>query len=113
MGGICITYTSEIAPIIELGLGDNVDAAIGYAQPYVSLPKSRSLATTKAIPWSSFKQPSWYKGSTKISGEEAAKQLVSIKFKMQGVPGSYNFNIKAIGPYNDGTCASVYDAGNP
>lgn len=113
MGGICITYTSDIAPVIELGLGDNVDAAIGYAQPYVSLAKSRSLATTKAIPWSSFKQPSWYKGSTKISGEEAAKQLVSIKFKMQGVPGSYNFNIRAIGPYINGTCASVYDAGNP
>lgn len=111
MGGVCITYTSEVAPTLELGLGDAVDAAISYAQPSIALPKSSVTATTKFIPWSNFKQPAWYKGSTKISGEEAAKQLVSIKFKMQAVPGSYNFNIRAIGPYNGGTCGG--NAGNP
>ena len=69
-----------------------------------ALPKSR-MGTTKFIKWSDFKQPSWYKGSVKINGVQAAKQLVSIKFKMQAAPGDYNFNIRAIGPYNGGKCS--------
>ena len=104
MGGICISYTSDLAPSLELGLGDDVEASIGYAAPMAALPKSR-MGTTKFIKWSDFKQPSWYKGSVKINGEQAAKQLVSIKFKMQAAPGNYNFNIRAIGPYNGGKCS--------
>ena len=102
-GGLCITYTSAAAPTLELGLGD-FDSKIGYANPAVSLAKAASTSTTKSIPWSGFAQPSWYKGSTKISGEEAAKQLVSVKFKIQNTPGDYYFNICAIGPYTGGTC---------
>ena len=102
-GGICITYTSAAAPTLELGLGD-FDAKIGYANPTFSLAKATSASVTKYIPWSSFAQPSWYKGSTKISGEEAAKQLVSVKFKIQNTPGDFPFYIGIIGPYNNGGC---------
>ena len=102
-GGLCITYTSAAAPTLELGLGD-FDSKIGYANPAVSLPKAASARVTKALPWSGFAQPSWYKGTTKITGEEAAKQLVSIKFKIQSTPGEYSFRISMIGPYTDGWC---------
>lgn len=95
-GGICITYTSDLAPTLELGLGD-FDADIGYANPSYALPKATS-ATTKDIPWAQFKQPSWYKESTKIDGAGAAKQLVAVKFKVQGKTGSTGkFNIIEVG----------------
>ncbi len=38
-----------------------------------------------------------------MSGTDAAAQLVAVKFKIQATPGSYAFNICAVGPY-DGTC---------
>ena len=101
-GGICITYRSDIALYPELSLGDAIDAEIGYALPTRSIPKATD-GTKKCIPWSDFKQPSWYKGATKISGPDAAKQLVSINFKIQGSQRQYNFNICAIGPYGDGS----------
>ena len=110
-GGLCITYTSAAAPSLELGLGD-FDATIGYANPSFSLAKAASAHANKVIPWSSFTQPSWYKGTTKITGEEAAKQLVSVKFKIQAASGNYAFNICAIGPY-DGTCPSTCSCCGP
>ena len=100
-GGICITYRSDVAPSLELSLGD-VDAEIGYALPAANLSKS-SLGTMKRLAWTDFKQPGWYKGSVKYSGPEAAAQLVAINFKMQGAAGSYSFRVCAIGPY-DGAC---------
>ena len=108
-GGICITYKSEAAPTLELGLGDVVDQSIGYANPAASLPKS-TAGTMKDLAWSDFKQPSWYKGETKKSGTEAAAQLVAVKFKIQNTPGSYEFNICAVGP-NGGGCPAVCGEG--
>ena len=105
-GGLCITYASAAAPTLELGLGD-FDSKIGYANPAVSLAKAASAAATKSIPWSGFAQPSWYKGATKITGTEAAAQLVAVKFKIQNTPGDYAFNICAIGPYTGGTCPAA------
>jgi hypothetical protein len=98
-GGLCIIYKSEVAPILELGLNQNVEAAIGKAIPAKTLDKAPNVAKTQCIPWSEFEQPSWYKGEAKINGEQAAKQLVSINFKIQADPGRYRFNICAIGPY--------------
>ena len=106
-GGLCITYNSDAAPTLELGLGD-FDSKIGYANPAVSLAKAANAPANKVIPWSSFSQPSWYKGTTKITGEEAAKQLVSVKFKIQNTPGDYAFNVCAIGP-SDGLCPTSCD----
>ena len=102
MGGICVTYTSDMAINLQMGLGDVVDAAIGYAFPTATIPKSTS-GITKNIAWSDFKQPTWYKGDLKFTGEQAAKQLVSLKFLIQAAQGNYYFNIQAIGPY-DGSC---------
>ena len=107
-GGLCITYKSEAAPSLELGLGDEVDASIGYANPAASLPKS-TVGTSKVITWAEFKQPSWYKGDTKMSGTDAAAQLVAVKFKLQATAGSYEFNIKAVGPATGGTCPEYTD----
>lgn len=107
-GGVCITYRSEAAPALQLGLGD-FDREIGFANPAASLPKS-TAGTSKNLAWSDFKQPTWYKGATKIDGEDAAKRLVTLKFLIQASSGDYNFNICAIGPYNGGcpsSCAGM------
>ena len=104
-GGVCITYESDVAPALELGLGDEVDASIEYANPAASLPKA-SAGTMKQLTWTDFKQPSWYKGTTKIAGAEASKQLVALKFKIQAQSGEYGFDICAIGP-NGAACPDV------
>ena len=103
-GGLCITYKSETAPSLQLGLGD-FDREIGFANPAASLPKS-TAGTSKNLAWSDFKQPAWYKGATKIDGEDAAKRLVTLKFLIQATPGDYNFNICVVGPYNGGCPSS-------
>ena len=110
--GVCISYTSDVAPYLELGLGDEFDASIKYANPRADLPKSASGTTIK-IEWHDFKQPSWYTGSTRISGSEAAAQLVSLVFKIQSTSISYiNFNIMSIGPLN-GDCRKTSYIGVP
>ena len=111
-GGVCITYTSEAAPSLELGLGDEVDQSIGYANPAASLPKS-TVGTSKVLSWSDFKQPSWYKGDTKIDGATGAGQLVALKFKIQAAAGTYKFNICAIGPATGGTCPAECSPSDP
>lgn len=100
-GGLCITYSSDSAPALELGLGEDVERSIGYANPYAPLSKS-SAGTMKNLAWSDFKQPSWYRGDVKIDGKKAASQLFSVKFKIQSSTGKYKFKICAIGPYNGG-----------
>lgn len=97
--GIAIAYQSDVAPILELSLGDAVDQAIGYAYPRVQLQASPEGITFVRIPWSDFKQRDTYQGP-KISGPDAAKQLVSIRFTIQAPSGSYHFNIIEIGEYN-------------
>ena len=96
--GIAIAYTCEVDATLELGLGD-FDAEIYYANPYVTLPKSVN-GTLKKFRWSEFKQPNWYTGTKKISGEEAAMQLAAVNFKVQAAPGNYHFNIYGIGSYD-------------
>ena len=113
-GGLCITYLSDADLTLELGLGPEVDSTINYANPSVTLPAAKAPNILRVagntnhgnkvvVSWSDFKQPSWYEGSVKIDGEQAAKQLVAVKFKLQAAPGNYDFNICAIGP-KDGTC---------
>ena len=105
-GGICITYKSDAAPSLELGFSEDVDKAIGGANPSAALPKS-TVPTKKILAWSNFKQPSWYKGETKISGIEAAKQLASVRFKIQAQEGTYNFRIERIDTYNNCTTDDI------
>ena len=102
-GGLCISYKMDLdSASIELGVGDSLDATIGYANPRVVLLKGDGAVTT-AIKWSDFEQPSWYKDEVKVTGEEAAKRLVAVKFKMQAKSGKYKFNIMSVGPL-DGDC---------
>ena len=101
-GGLCVTYTSDTDISLELGLGDATDSTINYANPAVNLPASKN-SNRMVFSWSDFKQPSSYDGDVKIDGETAAKQLATVKFKIQAEDGNYRFNICAVGP-KDGTC---------
>ena len=101
-GGLCVTYTSDTDISLELGLGEVTDSTINYANPAVPLPASKT-SNRMVFSWSDFKQPSSYDGDVKIDGETAAKQLATVKFKIQAEDGNYRFNICAVGPKN-GTC---------
>ena len=115
-GGICVTYTSDLDIKIELdnsltqhtlnqsgfGFGNNSDDTTCYAKPTAILPASQTGNMVK-VAWSDFEQPITFKCNSKLSGEEIAKQLQSVTFRMHGGTGSYKFNICAVGPY-DGTC---------
>lgn len=90
-GGICITYTSDLAPQLELHPDSALEHQLNYAVPLVSLPK-QSNAIEKCFEWSDFVQPSW--GKIKISTEEAVTYVKDIVFKIQGRNGSTGkFNI--------------------
>lgn len=100
--GICFVYQSKMISVLELDLGDSVNARIDYALPAVTLPKT-SYPVMKCFEWSQFKFPSWL---SKIPedwvdesnvGERAARQLVAVRFKIQATPGKYDFDIEAIG----------------
>ena len=101
-GGLCVTYTSDTDISLELGLGEVTDSIISYANPAVPLPASKT-SNRMVFSWSDFKQPSSYNGAVKFDGETAAKQLATVKFKIQAEDGDYRFNICAVGP-KDGTC---------
>jgi len=101
-GGLCVTYMSDTDIALELGLGEVTDSIINYANPTVTLPTSKT-SNRMVFSWSDFKQPSSYNGDVKIDGETAAKQLATVKFKIQAEDGNYRFNICAVGP-KDGTC---------
>ena len=101
MGGICITYTSDFAPLLELGLDEKQDSLFAITTPNVSLPKTNTPNSFN-FKWSDFKMPSWATRLNNISGEDAAKQLLSIRFKIQAAPGTSKFDIIEVGSY--GSC---------
>lgn len=92
-GGVCITYMSEIEAKLELSLGEDLDKTLlAYDMPIVRLPKTSTLKDT-CLAWTDFKQGGWG-GKKKITGLEAAAQLVSINYTM--APNAYTkgtFNI--------------------
>lgn len=102
MGGICITYTSDYSPTLELVLDDKQDSLFAIATPNVSLPKTKTPNAFN-IKWSDFKMPSWATVYNNISGEEAAKQLGAIRFKVQAASGTSNFDIIEVGSYGNCT----------
>jgi hypothetical protein len=53
MGGICITYSSDFAPTLELSLGEAQNAIYEYALPIKSLRKTATPETFN-IKWSEF-----------------------------------------------------------
>lgn len=114
-GGICLSYTSEVPPSLELDLGDSVNKVLDYALPSAVLMKSSVAANIKCIPWSSFKIPSWFKGDDHgwkdDTGAKAAKQLVGVRIRLQDKPqdGGYKFYVSTISAYNSGS--GLYAAG--
>ena len=107
-GGICIAYSCTHAPTLEMGLGDEVDASLGYDTPVKQLPKA-SDGKVVDVPWSEFEQSGW--GTGEITSAAAAAQLVAVKFKIQGDDQSTGkFRISQIGPYQSG-CQYVENPG--
>ena len=106
MGGICIAYSSDFAPTLELVLDVKQDTTFATALPNVSLQKT-STPKVFNFKWSDFKMPSWAAKYNNISGEDAAKKLVSIQFKVQATTGSESkFDIIEVGSY--GNCTYTY-----
>ena len=114
-GGLCVTYTSDLDIKLELdnsltqhflnqsatGFRARSDTTC-YATPTTILPASQTGNMMK-VAWSDFEQPITFNCNSKLSGEEIAKQLQSVTFRIHGGTGNYKFNICAVGPY-DGTC---------
>ncbi|MCF0222308.1 MAG: hypothetical protein HUK19_08445 [Fibrobacter sp.] len=97
--GLCVAYSSDLAMTIELGLGEDGDAAVANDNPFVNLTKSSG--SVARFTWNQFKQAGW--SDKEISGAEAAKVLHSIKFRAQAKDGSAGrFNIMSVGPYEGG-----------
>ncbi|MBO4712323.1 MAG: hypothetical protein J5615_00320 [Fibrobacter sp.] len=96
--GVCVTYTSDIAIILEMGLGAQ-DSKIGYANPFVTLPAATS-PSTKDYNWSDFEQPTWASAAQTVTNPQQA--LASLKFKFAGAKdsvdgGSGKFKIMKVG----------------
>lgn len=97
MGGIDIEFSSSHAATLELSLGEEKDAELGYALPAYDLGKSPT-GKYASIPWSKFAQPSWAKGDQIISIEEAITSVASIRVRIQAKTGSEGqFHIMGIG----------------
>ncbi len=105
-GGICMEYYSEKAFTIELGLGDSLNQVLGGKLPSAELPRSSS-AKKICYAWSMFNLPDGMENVPEelkvgdhwqsLVGENAAKHLVSVSFKIQADEGDYKFGIGAIG----------------
>ena len=96
--GVCVTYTSTIDIILEMGLGSQ-DSKIGYANPFVTLPASASPKTVD-FGWADFEQPDWASAAQTVTNPQQA--LASLKFKFAGTKdstdgGSGSFKIMKVG----------------
>ncbi len=96
--GICITYTSDVPPVLELSMGEKKDSAlVAYDIPFASLPKS-TTANEVCNSWAQFKQAGW--GTGKISGDSIATTLATIRFKIQAADSTTgSFNIISVSSY--------------
>jgi hypothetical protein len=68
-----------------LSLGAEKDKEISHDYPYVSLPKHAEEYET-CTQWKNFAQGGW--GEAKVTGEEAATMLATIRFVIQAKSGS-------------------------
>ena len=101
-GGMCITYTSDVEILVELHQGDEIDAAAKYDLPSIKLAKTFQ-PKQKCSTWDDFVQDGWGldEDGIVITGPEAANNLTSINFKIQGKDGTTGtFNIMSLGTYN-------------
>ena len=95
--GICVRYASDAAIALELSMGEEKDAALGYDLPLAILPKESSFSY-QCYAWSAFKQAGG--GENTITGEDAARSLATVRFKIQAEDGTVGgFNIAALHGY--------------
>lgn len=98
-GGVCIVYTLDRAGILEMGFTDSLEQVMEYDVPMVTLLKS-AYGTVANFKWEDFLPSGWGNGLV-LSGDSAATQLVSLKFRIQGKSGdSGYFNVIAVGKYD-------------
>lgn len=97
-GGLCITYTVDIAATLELLIAadDNDYFMPGLNNPYVSLPAATEPVES-CFTWEQFIQRDADSGA---SVAELTKKLKTVEFRIQGADGSEGeFNVKAIHSY--------------
>ena len=118
--GLCVEYYSEADLLMELVLNDSLNELLNYNLPSIKLKKT-ATATKICEDWFMFSLPDELENvpevlkelpstfapeiSDKSSpdewkryiGDNAAKRLVGIRFKIQAKEGSYKFGIGAMG----------------
>jgi len=101
--GLCVVYTSDTELYLEMHIDDVSNKYLAPDFPRATLPQA-STPVMKDFTWKDFKQDGT--GNMRISGEDAAKSLVSLMFTLKGSQDASNhFNIMSIGRY--GTCRTV------
>ena len=106
-GGLCITYTAGVAPVLEIAPED--EATVTEYNNYMSKLKVATSASTLNLAWSDFKQESGW-GVT-VPQASYLTMIAAVKVKFSGKAGtSGDFNIVAVG--EKGQCGSV-PAPNP
>ncbi|MBQ5610160.1 MAG: T9SS type A sorting domain-containing protein [Fibrobacteraceae bacterium] len=104
-GGLCITYTAGVAPILEIAPED--EATVTEYNNYMSKLKVATSASTLDLAWSDFKQESGW-GVT-VPQASYLGMVAAVKVKFSGKAGtSGDFNIIQVG--EKGQCGSVPDA---
>ena len=103
-GGLCISYSSEVASRLLLDLSNDVDVRLMFGLPFVELPATDAVVS-KCIRWNEFELPFWVKTEDEYwktdVGVKAAQELVAVRFQIQAKEGGYKFNIKYIGTIDD------------
>lgn len=98
-GGLCITYTAAVAPVLEIAPED--EATVTEYNNYMSKLKVAASASTLNLAWSDFKQESGW-GVTVPQASYLA-MVAAVKVKFSGKAGtSGDFNIIEIG--ENGAC---------
>lgn len=101
-GGLCITYTAGVAPILEIAPED--EATVTEYNNYMSKLKVAASASTLNLAWADFKQESGW-GVTVPQASYLA-MVAAVKVKFSGKAGtSGDFNIIQIG--ENGACSSI------
>ena len=105
LGGLCITYTAGVAPVLEIAPED--EATVTEYNNYMSKLKVAASASTLNLAWSDFKQESGW-GVT-VPQASYLGMVAAVKVKFSGKAGtSGDFNIIQVG--ENGACAGVPDA---
>ena len=104
-GGLCITYTAGVAPILEIAPEN--EATVTEYNNYMSKLKVAASASTLNLAWSDFKQESGW-GVT-VPQASYLTMIAAVKVKFSGKAGtSGDFNIIQVG--ENGKCGAVPDA---